>query len=78
MPVEANLRIKCSGSGLAWVHTTKKRSYSIVEPHRTHSFEVVQVSCAIVHLRHILSFIVTKIEVKRLLSPAVDRGINKV
>ena len=64
LPMEANLQVKCSGSRLAWVRNTKKRLRFIVKLHRTHSFEVVQVSCPIVHIRRILSFVVTMFDIK--------------
>ena len=76
-PVEANLHIKYLGSGLSWVRDTKKRLYFIVRPHKTHSFEAVQVSPAIVHSKPILTFVVTKFDVKQLLSLAAARGINR-
>ena len=73
---EANLQTKCSDIRLAWVRNTKKRLHFIVKPQITHSFEAFQIACAIVHIRHILSFVVTKLDVKRLLSLAVDCGIK--
>lgn len=76
-PVEANIHIKYSASELSWVRNTKKRLYFIVRPHKTHSFEAVQVSPAIVHSRPTLAFVVTKFDVKQILSLAVARGINR-
>ncbi len=41
LAVEANIQIKNSDPGLAWVLNTKKGLCFIVKPHRTHSFEAV-------------------------------------
>ena len=76
--VEANLRIKCSGFGLAWVRKTKKRSCFVVKPHRTHSFEAILVSPAIVQIRHILPFVVTKFDVKELLSQLLFMALTEL
>ena len=77
LPVEANFHIKCSDYGLAWIRGTKKCLCFFVKPYKTHSFEAVQVSPTIVHSRHILSFVVTKSNVKQLSSLAMARGINR-